>query len=170
MKNDILFPKVRFEEFSNTWNSYELGKISDITKLAGFEFTKYVRYSSSGHIIAVRGLNVRNNKLVLNDLKYIDNSDFSKLERSKLFKNDLLFTYVGTVGEIAKITENNKYYLAPNVARIRVNENVNPDFVTHSINNVNFYNHIIVPLISSSSQPALSMRNIRKFRINFPKI
>ena len=32
-----------------------------------------------------------------------------------------------------------------------------------------FYRTIILPLIATSSQPALSMENIRKFVIDFPK-
>ena len=53
-----------------------MGDVTDITKLAGFEFTKYVNYEDSGKIIALRAINVKNNKLDLNDIKYIDNSDF----------------------------------------------------------------------------------------------
>ena len=33
----------------------------------------------------------------------------------------------------------------------------------------NFYRHVIFPLIATSSQPALSMENIRKFEISMPK-
>ena len=31
-----------------------------------------------------------------------------------------------------------------------------------------FYRYMILPLIASSSQPALSMENIRKFELNLP--
>ena len=44
-----------------------------VTKLAGYEFTKYVKYSDEWKIIAIRGLNVKNGKLKLDDIKYIDN-------------------------------------------------------------------------------------------------
>ena len=37
-----------------------LGDIALVTKLAGYEFTKYVTYSDNGNIIALRGLNVKN--------------------------------------------------------------------------------------------------------------
>lgn len=163
-------PKVRFPGFTGDWEEHKLGEISDVTKLAGFEFTKYVIYKDEGEIIALRGLNVKNRKLVLDDVKYIDQSDFSKLNRSKLFKNDILFTYVGTVGELAVVPENDKYYLAPNVARIRLNDNVNPQFVSQMMGNKMFYDKVIFPLIATSSQPALSMENIRKFTLKLPSI
>ena len=169
-KEGELVPENRFPGFTKHWEQHKLGEISDVTKLAGFEFTKYVIYTNEGEIIALRGLNVKNRKLVLDDVKYIDQSDFSKLNRSKLFKNDILFTYVGTVGELAVVPENDKYYLAPNVARIRLNDNVNPHFVSQMMGNKMFYDKVIFPLIATSSQPALSMNNIRKFTIKLPSI
>ena len=36
----------------------KLGDISEITKLAGYEFTKYIKYIPDGEIIAVRALNL----------------------------------------------------------------------------------------------------------------
>lgn len=166
MKN---VPKLRFKGFSDEWKDRTLGGIADITKLAGFEFTEYVQYSDSGSIIALRGLNVKNGRLNLNDVKYIDNSDFSKLNRSKLFMNDLLFTYVGTIGDVALVDEDNKYYLAPNVCRIRI-EDENSYFIKTLMSSSKFYNKIILPSVTTSSQPALSMENIRLFKINIPTI
>lgn len=117
----------------------------------------------------MRGLNIKNKKLDLNDVKYIDDSDFSKLSRSKLFKGDLLFTYVGTVGELALIPLDNRFYLAPNVSRIRLNREANNQFIMQQLGGKNFYLKTIVPLIATSSQPALSMQNIRRFNLVIPK-
>ncbi|HFD1647996.1 TPA: restriction endonuclease subunit S [Enterococcus faecium] len=169
-KNGAKVPEIRFPGFTGDWEQRKLGDISDVTKLAGFEFTKYVTYSDEGEVIALRGLNVKNGNLVLDEVKYIDGSDFSKLNRSRLYKNDILFTYVGTVGELAVVPEDDKYYLAPNVARIRMNEGVNPLFVSKLMNDKTFYNKIILPLIATSSQPALSMENVRKFTLMMPEI
>ena len=146
-----------------------MGDIAEVTKLAGFEFTEHVVYSDAGNIIALRGLNIKNGQLILDDVKYIDGSNFSKLNRSKLFIDDIMLTYVGTVGEVAIIKENNRFYLAPNVSRIRVQSNDSPKFISHYMRTDNFKNKVIFPLIATSSQPALSMENIRKFMINMPK-
>lgn len=167
-KNGEKVPEIRFPGFTEDWEERKLGDISDVTKLAGFEFTKYVTYQEKGDIIALRGLNVKNGNLILEDVKYIDQSDFTKLNRSKLFKDDILFTYVGTVGELAIVPENDKFYLAPNVARIRVNSDFNTIFISQLMNDNAFYQKIILPLIATSSQPALSMENIRKFLLNIP--
>lgn len=168
-KNGEKVPEIRFPGFTDDWEQRKLGEIADVTKLAGFEFTEHVVYSEQGKIIALRGLNVKNGNLVLDDVKYIDGSNFSKLKRSKLYIDDILFTYVGTVGEVAIINENDKFYLAPNVARIRVNSDDLPQYISQYMRSSNFYNSVILPLIATSSQPALSMENIRKFNIYLPQ-
>ena len=163
-------PNLRFPEFQGEWEEHLLGNISDVTKLAGFEFTKYVTYEDTGSIIAIRGLNCKNGSLDLRDVKYIDNSDFSKLSRSKLYVGDILYTYVGTVGEVAVVDKNDKYYLAPNVSRIRLSKDYNSDFIKQLLGSKKFYNKIVFPLIATSSQPALSMENLRRFKLRVPSI
>lgn len=165
-----MVPKRRFKKFLNAgdWEQRKLGEIADITKLAGFEFTKYIVYSDKGNIIALRGLNIKDGDLNLEDVKYIDSSDFTKLKRSKLFRNDILFTYVGTIGEVARIQEADKYYLAPNVSRIRIKNRLLSEFLMYYMDRDLFYQKIIFPLIATSSQPALSMANIREFNITYP--
>ena len=168
-KNGENFPEIRFKGFTDAWEQRKLGDIADVTKLAGFEFTEHVVYSDTGHTIALRGLNIKNGRIILNDVKYIDGSNFSKLQRSKLYINDIMFTYVGTVGEVAIINENDRYYLAPNVSRIRIKSTDSSKYISHYMRSESFYRTVIFPLISSSSQPALSMENVRKFDINLPR-
>jgi len=167
----IFSQEVRFKRADGSdfpvWEEKRLGEIADVSKLAGFEFTKYVTYSESGNIIAIRGLNVKNGRLILDDVKYLDGSDFSKLERSKLYVDDIMFTYVGTIGDAALVPDNDKYYMAPNVCRIRVADEL-PGFIMQQLLSDWFKKTIIKPLIATSSQPALSMENIRLFKMCIP--
>lgn len=166
-KNGENVPEVRFEGFTGDWDKRKLGEIADITKLAGFEFTTYVTYSNKGNIPAIRGLNVKNGKFIFEDVKYIDGSDFSKLNRSKLLANDIVFTYVGTIGEAAIIPQNVNWYLAPNVSRIRLKK-LDSQFILQLLLNPEFRKREIEIWIATSSQPALSMENIRKFTLYIP--
>lgn len=167
----IFSQEVRFKKPDGSifpeWEVKLLGEIADVSKLAGFEFTKYVSYSENGNIVAIRGLNVKSGHLILDDVKYLDGSDFSKLDRSKLFIDDIIFTYVGTIGDAALVPENDKYYMAPNVCRIRV-ANENPCFIMQQLLSDWFKKTVIMPLIATSSQPALSMENIRLFKMGIP--
>ena len=147
-----------------------IGMIGDVTKLAGFEFTKYVTYVETGKIIALRGLNVKG-KLDLTDVKYLDGSDLTKLERSKLYKDDILFTYVGTVGQVALVDCDDKYYLAPNVARIRFDkEVVDPAYIRYFFQTEYFMRKQIEKYAKTSSMKNLTMENIRKFQVPIPPL
>ena len=168
-QNSEMRPEIRFAGFTDDWEQRKLGDVADVTKLAGFEFTEHIVYSDEGNIIALRGLNIKNGQLILDDVKYIDGSNFSKLNRSKLYMDDIMFTYVGTVGEVAIIKENDRFYLAPNVSRIRIQSDDSPKFISHYMRTDSFYKSVIYPLIATSSQPALSMENIRKFEICLPR-
>lgn len=166
-REEMLKPKE-----GEVWETKRLGEIAEVTKLAGFEFTEYVEYSDEGKIIALRGLNVKDGKLVLDDVKYIDNSNFSKLNRSKLLKNDLLYTYVGTVGQSAIIEEDDKYYLAPNVAMIRVKSQdvLISKYLLFYLLSSKFKNSELEKLTASSSMKNITMEKIRKFNIVFPSV
>ena len=152
-------------------HKYKLGEIATVTKLAGFEFTNYVTYSENGNIIALRGLNVKNGRLDLHDVKYVDKSDFSKLERSKLHIGDMLFTYVGTIGQVAIVDEEDKYYLAPNVALIRCDkEALLPQYMKYYFQTTRFWDKQIRRLLQSSSMQNIPMEKIRKFEIAVPPL
>ena len=159
---DALFPSLKDSDVD--W--VDVGEIATVTKLAGFEFTKYVTYSKTGKIIALRGLNVKNGHLILDDVKYVDNSELSMLSRSKLKIDDMLFTYVGTVGQVAIIEENDKYYLAPNVALVRINDNsFLSKYMMYYFLTKKFKNEQILKLLQASSMQNIPMEKIRKFKL-----
>ena len=154
-----------------SWEVESLDNFSDITKLAGFEFTEYFDYEAGGDIIAIRALNVVNGKLVLNNLQRISSEISNKLLRSKLYVNDILFTYVGTLGQVAMIEENDKYHLAPNVAKITIEnqDKVISKFLLFYLIS-NFGQKQIKLLSTTTSQPAINMGNIRKIKLPVPQI
>ena len=141
-----------------------LGEIADITKLAGFEFTKYIDYLEEGEIIALRALNLRNGSLDLTDVKYISKEVSESLPRSKLYKNDILLTYTGnSYGDCAIVKENNKYHLAPNIAKITPKK-VNPYYLFEYINS-KFFKKQMRNYIGGSSQPTIPMKTLRILEI-----
>lgn len=180
LSEELTVRKKQYEYYRNQLLTFDtkshikkvkLGDVAKVTKLAGFEFTKYVTYAEKGHIIALRGLNVKNGNLDLNDVKYIDGSDLSKLERSKLHVGDMLFTYVGTIGQVALIDKEDTYYLAPNVALIRADKNVLlPEYMRFYFQSSLFWDTQIKRLLQSSSMKNIPMEKIRKFELFVPPI
>ena len=147
----------------------KLGEIAEITKLAGFEFTKYINYNDTGEIIALRALNLRNGRLDLTDVKRIDREVSESLLRSKLYINDILLTYTGNgYGDCAIIEENDKYHLAPNICKIIPNVNkVNPYYLYTVIRNPSF-RMLMSNYVTGSGQPTIPMKTIRILEIELP--
>ena len=170
-KKQYEYYRDRMLRFDNNVSFVALGEVAEVTKLAGFEFTSHVKYKDNGAIIALRGLNIKEGKLDLSSVKYIDDSNFEKLNRSKLYKGDMLFTYVGTIGQVAVIDEDNRFYLAPNVARIRFDSKIiNSEFMRFYFQTNHFFSKQINKFLNSSSMKNLTMENIRKFIIPIPPI
>ena len=149
-------------------NRHKIGEIAFVTKLAGFEFTKYVQYKECGDIIMLRGLNCKKGKLVLDDIKWIDKATSDLLPRSKLYYGDILMTYAGTIGDVAMVDADDKYHLAPNVAKITLKEEAyNPIFLMHLFLYTNNY---IMTFASKVAQASINMGKIRNLEYFFPDI
>ena len=151
------------------WIEKSLGEIAEVTKLAGFEFTKYIKYIDNGEIIALRALNLRNGELDLSDIKRISRKVSEGLTRSKIHKDDILLTYTGNgYGDCAIIEENDKYHLAPNICKIVPNQDVVfPYYLYCYISSNAFYNQMSNNM-TGSGQPTIPMKTIRLLKIPVP--
>ena len=150
-------------------NKHKIGDIATVTKLAGFEFTKYIQYKDQGDIIMLRGLNCKKGHLVLDDIKWIDKETSDLLPRSKLYYGDILMTYAGTIGDVAMVDADDKYHLAPNVAKITLTDKMayNPVFLIHLFMYTNDY---IMTFASVVAQASINMEKIRNFEYYFPSV
>ena len=150
-------------------DKHKIGEIASVTKLAGFEFTKYIQYKEQGDIIMLRGLNCKKGHLVLDDIKWIDKETSDLLPRSKLYYGDILMTYAGTIGDVAMVDVDNKYHLAPNVAKITLTDKMayNPIFLMHLFMYTNDY---IMTFASVVAQASINMEKIRNFEYHFPSV
>ena len=153
------------------WVEKSIGEIAEVTKLAGFEFTKYIKYNNDGEIIALRALNLRNGELDLTDVKRISKNVSEELTRSKIYKDDILLTYTGNgYGDCAIIEENNKYHLAPNICKIVPNKAlVFPYYLYCYIRSKTFYNQMSNNM-TGSGQPTIPMKTIRLLKIPVPEM
>ena len=106
--------------------SVTLGSIAYVTKLAGFEHTKYIQ----GNISHVRsekyntplfiGKTVRDGKIDKNYDWYLPSSISEMLPRSQLTKKCLVMPYVGTIGDIAIFEADELCHLGSNIAKIEL--------------------------------------------------
>ena len=156
----VVLPNTHVKNMAE-WNEKSLGEIAEVTKLAGFEFTKYIKYDDDGEIIALRALNLRNGELDLSDIKRISRKVSEGLTRSKIYKDDILLAYTGNgYGDCAIIEENDKYHLAPNICKIVPNQDVVfPYYLYCYIRSKAFYNQMSNNM-TGSGQPTIPMKTI----------
>ncbi len=150
------------------WKIGTIGDFCFVTKLAGFEFTNYIRYIEDGEIIALRALNIKKEKLVLDDIQRISKNVSNSLIRSKLYAGDILITYIGAyIGDVLQIRENDKYHLAPNIAKI-----VPPKYIVNDFLEMYLRSHPIQSQMKNvtvtTATPSLTMGQIRNLTIAFP--
>lgn len=151
------------------WECSSIGEKCYVTKLAGYEFTKYIHYQDHGEIIALRALNIKHEKIILDDVRYISRETSNLLSRSKLYAGDVLITYIGAyIGDIAQVRENDRFHLAPNIAKIVAGEDILSDFLENILRSekVQFY---FKTLITTTANPSLTMGQIRSSYIIYPK-
>lgn len=150
------------------WEVKSIGEICYVTKLSGFEFTKHMQYIEDGEIIALRAMNVKNDGLVLNDVKYISKNVSDLLKRSKIHAGDVLFTYIGAnIGDCVQIQENDRYHLAPNIAKIVSSNHISSSFLEYCLRTKRARN-IIKQLITATANPSLTMGQIRTIPLAYP--
>jgi len=153
------------------WHVQQLGDVAFITKLAGFEYTKHFDYSIGGSIIVIRAINVNYGELNLSNTHTIQKKVSDALPRSGLSANDIVLVYVGaTIGKVAMIEHDDAYHLGPNVAKITANNSrIVPKFLFQFMQGEHYQNELYI-WTNTTSQPALSMTNLRKTRVHLPSM
>ena len=107
----------------------KLGEIANVTKLAGFEHTKYIQgncthtKNQDDDVPLFIGRTVRNGKIDENFDWYIPKAISEGLERSKLYKKCLVLPYVGSVGDLAIFEGGYFAHLGSNIAKIELVDN-----------------------------------------------
>jgi type I restriction enzyme S subunit len=151
------------------WDVESIGDVCDVTKLAGFEFTKYFDYNVKGEIIALRALNIKNEELNLVDIQTIPKKVSEQLVRSKINKGDVLITYIGAyIGDVLMIHESNKYHLAPNIAKITPSKKIASEYLEILLRS-HLVQSQIKNLVATTATPSLTMTQIRNTKVAYPR-
>ena len=151
------------------WDIPSLNKISNITRLAGYEYTSYWEEDVNGEIEVLRGQNIGFGEIIEKNIDRISNELSMRLIRSRLFKGDLVFPCVGTIGNCVVINEDDRYHINQNISKITPFDRVNSNFLcyyllSHSTKfQIMFFN-------TSEVQPSVLVGNLRRFKICLPPI
>ncbi|SOD17327.1 type I restriction enzyme, S subunit [Fibrobacter sp. UWB16] len=111
------------------WTNKTIGDIAFVTKLAGFEHTKYIQGNCTherkddSFIPLFIGKTVRDGRIDKNFDWYIPKSIADQLPRSFLKRKCLVLPYVGTIGDLAVFDASYDALLGSNIAKIELNPN-----------------------------------------------
>jgi len=156
------------------WVWCYLNDIAFITKLAGFEYSKYISPNLSLNGIPLfKGKNIQNGTLVENFEGYIPETVSDELFRSQLTKRCLLTPYVGTIGNIAIFEGKYKAHIGSNVGKIELfNEDgmhVLEEYVLFYLRSNTGYKEL-TKYKKATAQESISIDAIRNVLIPLPSL
>ena len=159
-------------EIPNGWEWERVGNIFFVTKLAGFEYTKFFTkeaISEFNPIPIVRAQNVRRGFFEENKNEAISEMLSNQLKRSALNKKCLLMTFIGAgIGDTCIFPAERKNHLAPNVAKIEpLDDSIFLDYAVFALMSPCGQRGVNA-IKKSTAQPSLSMETIRKLLIPIP--
>ena len=159
-------------EIPKGWEWERVGNIFFVTKLAGFEYTKFFTkeaISAFNPIPIVRAQNVRMGFFYENKNEAISEMLSNQLKRSALNKKCLLMTFIGAgIGDICIFPAERKNHLAPNVAKIEpLDDSIFLDYAVFALMSPCGQRGVNA-IKKSTAQPSLSMETIRKLLIPIP--
>lgn len=147
----------------------KLKNISFITKLAGFEYSKYINPNLKGNGIPLfKGKNVQNSKVIYEFEGYIPIDISNKLYRSQVTKKCLLTPYVGTIGNVGIHNKEGVYHLGSNVGKIEIYNNyslnIMEEYVFFYLKSYTGYDEL-TKFKKSTAQESISIDAIRETMI-----
>ena len=108
-------------DIPDNWAWVKLGDICFVTKLAGFEYTKYIAPNlTTAGVPIFKGKNVQDGEIIYKFEGYIPEGISDMLERSQVRKKCILTPYVGTIGNLGIHNRNGHYHLGSNVGKIEL--------------------------------------------------
>ena len=103
------------------WVWTKISNIAFVTKLAGFEYTKYVSPNLCENGIPLfKGKNIQNSEVVYEFESYIPLPISNELFRSQVNRKCILTPYVGTIGNIGVHDKEGIFHLGSNVGKIEL--------------------------------------------------
>jgi type I restriction enzyme S subunit len=150
------------------WEVKTLNEVSIISRLAGAEYTSLWEEAPDGEIIALRGFNIGQGKIIERDLVRISNKLSLRLKRSRLCKGDVVYPCVGSIGNAVVINDDDKYHIQQNIARITPDlKAINPDYLANYLMSFLAVREV-ERSTSSSSQPSVLVGSLRQYQVPLP--
>lgn len=159
-----MVPKLRFPEFTETWEQRKLEDICDVRD--GTHSSP--KYFDNGFPL-VTSKNLRDGVIDLSDVQLISKEDYLEInKRSKVDLNDILMSMIGTIGNLALIKEEPTFAIK-NVALIKSTDKVKMDYLFSYLSSPSSKCDIDKS-VEGGTQKFLSLTKVRGLKILLPGI
>lgn len=144
------------------WKDKKLGEVYDVRD--GTHDSP--KYQVDGFAL-VTSKNLKRDTLVLNNIKYISENDYKKInERSKVNKGDILFAMIGTIGNPVVIKDEPNFAIK-NVALFKVPSSQNSYFLKYFLDSKKTID-LMKKDAKGTTQKFVGLGYLRDFRITLP--
>lgn len=149
-------------DIPDNWAWTQVGEVCFVTKLAGFEYTDYVKYDPDGDLAVIKAENAGLNGFKKTNYSKIKSESVKMLTRSMIYGGELLVVFVGAgTGNVATVPQNKKFFLGPNIGMARPYFEVNTRYIELFLQSPKG-KHMLMATAKAVAQPSLSMGTIRQ--------
>ena len=156
------------------WKEYELSELIDEISMGPFGSNIKVECFTDSGVPVLNGSNLVGLKLNEDKFNYVTEEKAASLGKANAYRNDIVITHRGTLGQIVYIPQNSKYdhyVISQSQFRVRCNQKVLPEYLV-------YYFHTRIgqhQLLSNASQvgvPALARptTTFQKLRVVLPPL
>ncbi|MFC0805455.1 restriction endonuclease subunit S [Ensifer sp. P24N7] len=151
------------------WHWRQVGDCAFVTKLAGFEYTKHVKYSPNGDLRVIKAENAGPEGFRETDYSRVASDAVGGLTRSRLLGGELLVVFVGAgTGNVAVVPEADDFFLGPNIAMARPFTDVAISRYLELFFRSSKGRELLLMTSKAVAQPSLSMGAIRSTPVLLP--
>jgi type I restriction enzyme, S subunit len=165
MEKQVNLPKLRFHEFTNTWEKKKLGEV-----------TTYVDYRGRAPIKTDEGIflvtakNIKKGYIDYeNSKEYVADDNYHNVMSKGLPEiGDILFTTEAPMGNVAQV-DNKSIALAQRVIKFRGKDNVSNLYLLHYMLSDIFQNKLVEKAIGTTVQ-GISGKELHKIKVDYPTL
>lgn len=146
------------------------GYLSDYINYLTSGSRGWAKYYSNAGELFITIKNVRDGRLFLNDITYVNAPETKEAERTKVQEGDLLLSITADLGRTAvvdKATAEKGGYINQHLALIRLNEKINPTYLAHFMRSKSIEIQL-EKMNQNGVKAGLNFDSIRKLKILIP--
>ncbi|HEY1943497.1 MAG TPA: restriction endonuclease subunit S [Roseiarcus sp.] len=153
----------------SAWQWLQIADFAFVTKLAGFEYTKYVKYDETGDLPVIKAENAGHLGFRETSYSFVRSETVASLKRSILRGGELLMVFVGAgTGNVGIVPNGRKYFLGPNIAMLRIETQCIATRFVELFLRSPLGSELKLSTVKAVAQPSLSMETIRQIPIPVP--